>query len=83
MIAIPKLLLLWTVVFMLIWALCMLLQPKYIIGMVEKMVKAPEISFLFGLILFVISFLYFLVYVKLDGTWYMLFSILGYLYAFK
>jgi len=83
MIAIPKLLLLWTVVFFLVWILLMLFKPKYTMGIVEKLVKTPELSFLFGFMLMILSFLYLLVYVKLDGTWYMLFSILGYLTLLK
>lgn len=83
MIAIPKLLLLRTVLFFLVRALPMLFNPKFSVGLVEKLTKNVELSFLFGFILMILSFLYLLVYVKLDGTWYMLFSIIGYLTLLK
>ena len=80
---IPKLLLLWTVLFFLVWALPMIFNPKFSVGLVEKLVKNEELSFLLGFILLVVWFLYLLVYVKLDGTWYMIFSIIGYLTLLK
>ena len=83
MIAIPKLLLFWSVFFFLVWALLLLFKPRYTMGIIEKLVKNTELSFLFGIILFVISFFYFLVHVTLDGTRYMFFSILWYLYVLK
>jgi len=54
----------------------MIFRPKYIMGIVDKLVKTTELSFLFGIILMILSFLYLLVYAKLDGTRYMIFSIL-------
>ncbi len=83
MIAIPKLLLLRTVFFFLVWALPMIINPKFSVGLIEKLTKNTELSFLLGFILLVIAFLYLLVYVNLDGTWYMMFSIIGYLTLLK
>lgn len=83
MLPLSKLLLLWTVLYFLIFALTILFKPKYMIAIIEKRMKNAELSFLFGMILFVIGLLYLFVYVKLDGTWPMLFSILWYLCLLK
>gem|GEM_PF-1553643 len=83
MIAIPKLLLLRTVFFFLVWSLPMIINPKFSVGLIEKLTKNTELSFLLGFILLVIAFLYLLVYVNLDGTRYMMFSIIGYLTLLK
>jgi hypothetical protein len=76
MVAIPKLLLLWTVLFFLVWGLLMLCKPKHVVDVIGKVVKNQELSFILGLVLFILGFLYILVYAKFDGTWYILFPIL-------
>jgi len=71
------------VFFFLVWSLPMIINPKFSVGLIEKLTKNTELSFLLGFILLVIAFLYLLVYVNLDGTRYMMFSIIGYLTLLK
>lgn len=83
MFAFPKLLLLWTVFFMLTMALPMIFAPKKTIDVIIKAMKNLQILPLYAFIIMFFALFFLSVYQKLDGTWMMVFSIFGRLSLLK
>lgn len=83
MVAVPKLLLLWLVLFYVVVALPALFAPDRFKKVIDRFVKNEDMIRLASFVTFIFGFLFLLVYARLDGTRYMLFSILGYLCLIK
>jgi len=83
MIAIPKLLLLWTIVCVLLFSLPALFAPKKIITFLDNYAKNEELLRLLGVFVLIFAFLLLMMHVSFDGTWYMVFSIIGRLSLLK
>ncbi len=76
MVAIPKLLLLWMVLVILLFWIPALLFPRKVINFLDVYAKNEELWRLLGILILFLAFLLMLVHVGFDGTWYMVFSIL-------
>lgn len=78
MIAFPKLLLLWTAFFMLIFGLPALFTPKIFKNVLEKFLKNSELIRMWGFIVMILWFFYLMVYQAFNNGRAMFFSIFGY-----
>lgn len=76
MIAIPKLLLLRTIVSVLLFWIPALFAPTKVMKFIDNYLKNEELWRLLGVFVLIFAFLFFMVHVSFDGTWYMVFSIL-------
>lgn len=83
MLAFPKLLLLWTALFMLAVGLPMLFAPKKFKLIMEKTLKNTDIIRVWAFITMIIWFLYLTVYQTFNNGWAMFFSIFGYVSLIK
>lgn len=77
MLAIPKLLLLRTVLCILLFSLPALFAPRKLKAFLDEYIKNPPAERLLGMIVLVYAFLLFMVHISFDGTRYMIFSFLG------
>ncbi|PJA47867.1 MAG: hypothetical protein CO170_04615 [candidate division SR1 bacterium CG_4_9_14_3_um_filter_40_9] len=79
----PQVLLLWTALFFLIFALPMMFAPHKILRVLERMMKNEDFIRLRGIIALLFGLAYVTVYQVIDGTWGLLFSLFGYLSLLK
>ncbi|MBU1758882.1 hypothetical protein KKG31_07295 [Patescibacteria group bacterium] len=83
MVALPKLLLLWTALFMLIIGLPGLFTPAATKKVFLNAVKNPEVIRVWGFAALLFGFLFLLVQYAFNATWYLVFAIFGRLSLIK
>lgn len=83
MVAFPKLLLLWTALFLVVFLVPMLFKPKAFIKVIDRVVKNTDLVWVRSFVALLFGLLYLGVYWKLDGTWPMVFAIFGWLSIVK
>ena len=77
MIGIPKLLLLWAIVCILLFAIPAIFVPHRIKGFLDEFLKNAAFGRAFGSAVLIFAFLFLMVHIAFDGTRYIIFSLIG------
>lgn len=77
MFSFPALLLLWLAMLCFVVALSTFFAFKKVANALQKIFASREFVRLFAVMIMLLAMIFLMVYAKLDGTWYMIFAIIG------